>query len=303
MNFVNFYYFVKPWIPRYVQIQIRRFVARRKYRQCYPNWPINSRAAKKPNNWEGWPNKKKFALILTHDVDTIRGHDRCYRLSKMEEELGFRSSFNFVPERYKVSADLRKQLSQRGFEIGVHGLLHDGKLYASRKIFCDRASRINSYLKEWNSVGFRSPAMHHNLKWIHDLNIEYDASTFDTDPFEPQPIGMETIFPFWVKSISNHKGYVELPYTLPQDFTLFILLRKENIDIWKRKLDWIAEKGGMALLNTHPDYMMFDGNTAKVDEYPATYYKEFLLYINHRYKDRIWHVLPKDIARFFVPIE
>jgi len=40
--------------------------------------------------------------------------------------------------------------------------------------------------------------MFHNLKWIHDLNISYDASTFDTDPFEPQHDRAGTIFPFWV---------------------------------------------------------------------------------------------------------
>ena len=40
--------------------------------------------------------------------------------------------------------------------------------------------------------------MLHNLVWLRDLDILYDASTFDTDPFEPQPEGMETIFPFWV---------------------------------------------------------------------------------------------------------
>ena len=99
--------------------------------------------------------------------------------------------------------------------------------------------------------------MHHNLEWIHDLDIEY-ASTFDTDPFEPQSDGVGTIFPFWVSGNSNQKGYVELPYTLPQDFTLFILMKEKNIDIWKQKLDWIAENGGMALVNTHPDYMNFD---------------------------------------------
>jgi len=34
--------------------------------------------------------------------------------------------------------------------------------------------------------GFSLPSMHHNLEWIGELDIEYDASTFDTDPFEPQ---------------------------------------------------------------------------------------------------------------------
>ena len=40
--------------------------------------------------------------------------------------------------------------------------------------------------------------MQHNLQWLHALNAEYDSSTFDTDPFEPEPDGVGTIFPFWV---------------------------------------------------------------------------------------------------------
>ena len=91
------------------------------------------------------------------------------------------------------------------------------------------------------------------------LNIEYDSSTFDTDPFEAQPDGVKSVFPFWVAGISPRVGYVELPYTLPQDFTLFILLKEKDITIWKQKLSWIAKKGGMALVITHPDYMNFDG--------------------------------------------
>ena len=118
--------------------------------------------------------------------------------------------------------------------------------------------------------------MHHNLAWIHDLEIEYDASTFDTDPFEPQPDGVGTIFPFWVSKDGTQKGYVELPYTLPQDFTLFILMKEKNIDIWKQKLDWIAENGGMALVNTHPDYMNFDDGKLGIEEYPAQYYQSCL---------------------------
>ncbi len=85
--------------------------------------------------------------------------------------------------------------------------------------------------------------MHHNLEWIHYLNVEYDASTFDTDPFEPQPDGVGTIFPFWVQEKDNEKGYVELPYTLPQDFTLFILMKEKTTDIWEEKLNWIADNG------------------------------------------------------------
>ena len=58
--------------------------------------------------------------------------------------------------------------------------------------------------------------MHNNLEWQHDIKAEYDASTFDTDPFEPHPTGAGTIFPYWVSQGGN-QGYLELPYTLAQD--------------------------------------------------------------------------------------
>lgn len=261
-------------------------------------WPILEKAGETPPNWPGWPNGKRAAVILTHDVEKQIGHDRCAELATREAELGFCSSFNFVPERYEVSADLRKQLEQMGFEVGVHGLNHDGKLFQSKAIFDQRAKKINQYIKEWGVVGFRAPAMHHNLDWIKQLDIEYDLSTFDTDPFEPQPDGMETIFPFWVEGDQSNSGYVEMPYTLPQDFTPLVLLGAPNIDIWTKKVDWIFKKGGMVLLNTHPDYMCFSGKK-RVEEFPVELYFELLAYIKEKYQDQYWHALPKEVARFY----
>jgi hypothetical protein len=68
--------------------------------------------------------------------------------------------------------------------------------------------------------------MLNNLGWLHDLNIAYDLSTFDSDPFEPQPDSRNTIFPFWISN--GNGGYAELPYTLPQDSTLFLLLQESE---------------------------------------------------------------------------
>jgi len=76
-------------------------------------------------------------------------------------------------------------------------------------------------------------------------------------------------------------------------------MKERNIDIWKNKIDWIAENGGMALLLTHPDYMNFDGNKLGIEEYPARYYEEFLEHIKQKYEGHYWHVLPKDMARFW----
>jgi hypothetical protein len=293
------YYLLKPFIPRRLQIEIRRQMVIRKRLACANIWPIDKKANKPPDGWSGWPEQKRFALVLTHDVETAKGVDKCYKLIRLEERLGFRSSFNFVAEDYNIMPELRHYLTSNGFEVGIHGLHHDGNLYKSKKIFQRQAVRINQYLKEWGSTGFRTPSMYHNLDWTHKLDIEYDASTFDTDPFEPQPDGMGTIFPFFVQGNSSQKGYVELPYTLSQDFNLFIILKEKTIDIWKQKLDWIAEHGGMALFITHPDYMNFDGTKFNHEEYPAKYYKDFLEYIKSKYEGQYWHALPREIAHFW----
>ena len=90
-----------------------------------------------------------------------------------------------------------------------------------------------------------------------------------------------------------------MPYTLPQDFTLFILMKEKNIDIWKKKLDWVAEKGGMALFISHPDYMNFNKHKNDDEEYPEEYYKNFLVYIKENYHDQYWHALPHRVASFY----
>jgi glycosyltransferase involved in cell wall biosynthesis/peptidoglycan/xylan/chitin deacetylase (PgdA/CDA1 family) len=250
---------------------------------------------------------------------------------QLDVDLGFRSSFNFVPEgEYQDPRQLREELTQNGFEVGIHDLRHDGRLYESDKEFRRNAVSINRYLAEWGAVGFRSAFMLHKLDWLHQLNVAYDASTFDTDPFEPQPEGRHTIFPFWVPAPNDQKseirnqrsdsssdlrhsssvirhsagpgGYVELPYTLPQDSTLFLLLRETTPKIWMRKLDWIAEHGGMVLLDTHPDYMSFNGAPQTATQYPVAFYREFLTYLKTRYAGEYWHALPNEVARHIVRI-
>jgi peptidoglycan/xylan/chitin deacetylase (PgdA/CDA1 family) len=294
----RYYYYVKPFIPRRLQLLARRVFAARKRWSCGNIWPIDQRAGRAPKGWRGWPDNKQFAFVLTHDVDTWRGHERCRRLMELEMEQGVRSSFNFVAADYPVSEELRRCLADHGFEVGLHGLRHNRSLYESPEEFARQAVLINRCLAEWGAEGFRSPSMYHNLAWLHGLDIAYDASTFDTDPFEPQPDGVGTIFPFFVAR-EGGRGYVELPYTLPQDFTLFVLFGERNIDTWKRKLDWVAECGGMVLVNTHPDYMQFAERKAGYEEYPARLYRELLTHVRRQYAGSYWHALPREMAKFW----
>jgi hypothetical protein len=314
---LSLYYQLKPLIPRYVQIALRRQVARRRLAMYRDRWPIDPSAAQKPPGFSGWPEGKKFALVITHDVEFYKGIKKCIDLAELEKKFTFKSSFNFLAGSYPIPENVFNYLRGNGFEIGIHGIRHDGNLFRSYRHFQNQAKKINDYLKKWGAVGFRAPSVFHHLQWVGELDIEYDSSTFDTDPFEPQPDGVGTIFPFLIprqtrkKIRSEDNGtdvffsemgndwLVELPYTLPQDHTIFIIMQEKTIGIWKKKLDWIAQNEGMALLITHPDYMNFTGMKSAIDEYPLDYYTEFLEYIGGHYKDQYWNPLPRELAGFW----
>ncbi|MBV9010075.1 MAG: glycosyltransferase [Verrucomicrobia bacterium] len=306
------YYLLKPVIPATLRRALRQRVASRIRERTEATWPILPGSERLPQGWSGWPQGRRFAVVITHDVEGQRGVDNCRRLMQLDMEMGFASSFNFIPEgSYDTPRDLRHELTGNGFEVGVHDLRHDGRLFRSRKTFSRKASQINSYLRDWNASGFRSGFMLHKLDWLHELDISYDMSTFDTDPFEPQPDGSHTIFPFWVNggpvsrngngSHAGDKtlGYVELPYTLAQDSTLFLLLHETTPEIWLRKADWIAAHGGMVLVNIHPDYIDFERDRHNGSTYPARLVREFLSYLSRRYAGQFWNPRPAELARWY----
>src|ERR1017187_5044558 len=168
------YFFLKPIMPWRLRLALRRWRANRRRRAFADMWPINFQAGCTPPGWPGWPDGKRCAVVLTHDVEGSKGLSRIEQLMNLELKHGFNSCFNFVPEGgYRVPDAVREMLDQAGFEVGVHGLEHDGKLYNRKAKFVEKASRINKYLRQWNSSGFRSPLMQHNLGWLHVLDMEY----------------------------------------------------------------------------------------------------------------------------------
>lgn len=55
----------------------------------------------------------------------------------------------------------------------------------------------------------------------------------------------------------------------------------------------------MVLLIIHPDYMNFNKACCGIEEYQTEFYKEFLDYIKSKYEGQYWHVLPREVARFW----
>lgn len=319
------YYLIKPLLPARLRLAMRRLRAQRILKRSAATWPVYEPSGNAPEGWPGWPEGKQFAFLLSHDVEGQSGLNRCRQLAEIEMEYGFRSSFNFIPAGdYEVPPSLLEWLRENGFEAGVHDFRHDGHLYESRKSFERNAKEINRCLEKWSACGFRAGFMLHRLDWLHALNIQYDASTFDVDPFEAQPDGAQTVFPFWVKEPNPDAdafrrgrphggnvatdspsagrtgpgGYVELPYTLVQDYNLFLVLQERGIDVWKRKLRWLADKGAMALLDSHPDYMAMAGSQPGRFEFPVDRYRELLDHVRSEYAGRYWHALPREVAEW-----
>lgn len=293
------YYQLKPLLPRHVGILLRQRYRQQQETQFALGWPTEDRYVRFQFNCAAnvlhrrgldtapyvnfWPNGHRFAFALTHDVESEQGHAFVENVANLEESLGFRSVFNFVPERYPVDRGLLSALKQRGFEVGVHGLKHDGKLFFSEHIFRRRATKINQYLREWGAVGFRSPYMHRNPEWLQALKVEYDLSFFDTDPYEPMPGGTMSIWPFMLGS------FVELPYTLVQDHTLMVILHAGSPRLWLDKVDFVEQWHGLVLVNVHPDYLLKREH--------LTIYKDFLSAMKER--ENCWHDLPRNMASWW----
>ncbi|OFY35902.1 MAG: hypothetical protein A2X01_00920 [Bacteroidetes bacterium GWF2_35_48] len=251
-------------------------------------WDELVKIVKQESDWENniaslYPNQTTSAIVLTHDVETQIGFDYIPKVIELEQKYGFKASWNLVPYKYKITDDILKIIRNAGHEIGIHGYNHDGKLYFSKEIFDYRVKYINEAIEKYGAVGFRSPMVHRNLEWLQQLNIQYDASCFDYDPYQPFPGGTGCIWPFKAGKL------IELPYTLPQDHVLFYVLKQKNIDIWKNKTNWLIQNHGMILALIHPDYLL-EKNHLKL-------YEEFLAFLKEI--PNTWHCLPKEITEYF----
>jgi peptidoglycan/xylan/chitin deacetylase (PgdA/CDA1 family) len=296
---LSLYYGIKPALPRPLQLALRRAYASRQAAREFPAWPLEPilvsrqeaelRAAVRASDdavvpmLNYWPNRKRSACVLTHDVEGPRGIANIERVLELENRYGFVSSWNFVAEWYDIPDGTFEMITDGGGEIGLHGIKHDGRLFQSRGHFEADLPKIREYAAAWEVDGFRSPATGRNAEWIHELPVRYDSSFPDSDPFEPQPGGCCSIFPF------NFGPVVELPITLVQDHTLFAILRERSPRLWIYKSNWIELHHGLINLITHPDYLT---NPRLLEVYA-----EFLAHL--RTLQDCWHALPREVARWW----
>jgi hypothetical protein len=291
------YYRARPLLPRGAQISMRRVFSHVQARVRFPRWPVETAlhdlyaklfddltcVAGEPVPFlSPWPNGRTWAFVLTHDVETAAGYAKIHVLRDLELDIGYRSSWNFVPKRYVTDDSVVDQLTREGFEVGVHGLYHDGRDLESMATLQERLPAIRRYADRWHAVGFRSPATYRVWEWMPLLGFEYDTSYPDTDPFQPQSGGCCSLLPYF------NQDTVELPITLPQDHTMFVILNKPDARLWMEKAEHVREQGGMALVLTHPDYL---------DERLLTAYR--LLLARFADDSTAWRPLPRDVSAWW----
>jgi len=234
-----------------------------------------------------WPEGFPSCAMVTHDVETVKGRDYCPALMDINESFAIKSSFQLIPEdRYALPPSFIESILSRGFEVNVHDLNHDGRLFASEANFFNRAGRINEYGRAFGALGFRSGALYRNAAWYGALEFSYDMSVPNVAHLDPQRGGCCTVMPYFIGKI------LELPVTTTQDYSLFNILNQYSIDHWKRQVGQIFGKHGLASFIVHPDYI--------VGERARDTYKTLLAFLARlRSEGRTWIALPREVNRWW----
>jgi hypothetical protein len=297
------YYSFRRFMPATMRRALQRTYFRDWQSLPFPGWPVDvtvdqilerllflslqgQGVVRMPFVWF-WPDGAPSCAVVTHDVETSAGRDRCSWLMDVDDSYGIKASFQIVPEeRYAVPGAFLDEIRARGFEINVHDLNHDGSLFSNRAEFQRRAQRINQYAREFGARGFRSGQLYRHPDWFEALEFAYDMSLPNTGHLEVQRGGCCTIMPYFIGEI------VELPLTTTQDYSLFYILKDFSNDIWKSQIESVVGRHGLVSFIAHPDYLVAQ---------PAQKAYRALLDSLSRLREatRCWVALPGEVERWW----
>jgi peptidoglycan/xylan/chitin deacetylase (PgdA/CDA1 family) len=298
------YYLLRPFFPVSLRKHLQKIYLRGWDTIPFPRWPVDrsvDRLFEKllvlamqalqtdriPFIWF-WPEGHAACAIVTHDVETTAGRDFTDRLMDIDDAFGIKASFQIVPEkRYTVSPAYLDAIWERGFEVCVQGLDHDGGLFRNRDEFLRSAQKINQYAKQFSAQGFRSPVLYRNVDWFKYLCFSYDMSVPNVARLDPQGGGCCTVMPYFLPD-----GMLELPLTATQDYSLFYILEEYSLALWRQQISIILDGHGLMSFIIHPDYV--------IQQRAQDVYKALLEYLNRLRSDHgVWVVLPREVDRWW----
>ena len=297
------YYWLRPLLPLHVRKYLQRVLLKDWKRIRFPHWPVDRTVEqildrllvlcmkaqgihRMPIIWF-WPDGATSCAIMTHDVEDLPGRKFCTSLMDLDDSMAIKSSFEIVPEkRYPVPDALLEEIRNRGFEIGIHDLNHDGQLFSSHKHFLRMVERINAYGRQYGASGFRSGGLYRNQAWYGALEFSYDMSVPMVAHLEPQRGGCCSMMPFFIGKM------LELPLTMVEDYSLFHILRDYSINLWKEQFATIMANHGLASFVIHPDYI--------IEQRARSVYQALLEHLARMRDERgIWVALPREVDRWW----
>lgn len=295
----SIYYWLRPLTNRFLRKGVQRLRAANWQKKRFPQWPVDTTVESICENllllsmqangvdripfiWF-WPDGARGCVSMTHDVEAVAGHRFCSQLLDIDDSFGIKSSFQIVPEGlYPVTPEFLNRLRDRGIEVCVQDLNHDGRLFDEREEFRRRAALINRYGREYGAKGFRSAVLYRNPEWYQDLDFSFDMSMPNVANLDPQRGGCCTVMPYFIGDV------LELPLTTIQDYSLFHVLNEHSIDLWRIQLEMILAKNGLASFIVHPDYI--------IEPEPQAVYKDLLALLSElRGRESVWFALPSEI--------
>jgi hypothetical protein len=293
------YYTLRPAFPVAFRRHLQRFWLRDWEKRIFPRWPVDrsvdqmfekimylaaqSRPGLEiPFIWF-WPEGRTGCAVMTHDVESAPGLEFISNLMDMNDSFSIKSSFQLIPDaRYVVTPEVLASIRGRGFEANVHDLKHDGHLYDSHEKFKQSAKKINTFVDQFDSKGFRSGALYRNQAWYSEFKFAYDMSVPNVAHLDPQRGGCCTVTPYFVDDI------LEIPVTMTQDHTLFNILESYSLDLWQEQMDLIMRQHGLISFIVHPDYIQ----TSRARDT----YIQLLSHLSEMRAQRgLWIALPGDV--------
>lgn len=253
-------------VPLGIRTRLLRLMASPQREEGFPAWPIE-RSLDQGVTFPAYEGRRA-AVVITHDIDTAPELGAIAQIRDWERDLGLVASFGFVPRVSWPTEDAARSLVAEQCEVYVHDLGHDGRLPyqtrdamrdAFRELF-DRSPWAADTMRTFRSGQLLcSPA----LMDVVAERFAIDMSIPDTErngPYGGQA-GAGSVFPFRLR------GLLEIPVTMPQEVFLrqvYGLSAEDTLGVWRTKLTYIKELGGVASLNIHPVWLERDPGLKRV---------------------------------------
>ncbi len=260
------------WVPGELRLRLFRLLATPRAGDDttgFPEWPVDRSvetlrwvyrhartiagdAAAGASPPRRWPDGRRWAFATSHDVDTREGLALAPAVAECEAALGFRGTWFVVGELFDRDPAAALAIAAAGHELALHGDRHDNRIaYLDSAPLERRLDRCQPWIERHDLRGFRAPSLleSRRLRAALAARFSYASQVPDTETaalIAPRR-GCSTSFPF------EREGLLEIPMTLPMEDKLLLAgLDEEGIlGVWRRKLEWARQSGGIAQLAVH----------------------------------------------------